>query len=226
MQPFPLFLMLILASCSAHPDNQPKEISDTIAMQKSKEELLHHDTLVQNGVSLVRIRKGNQVRGLFTMSGDTILKEADYYDSISFPDVDEDGYKDIRVIVFSNTPNQSENYFFDKQSGRFKRIENSDLDIKKVEGVNLFYSYNSTGCADMNWESHLSKIENWKEVNIGRINAKGCGDKEDGIYIYKVQDRKEKIFEKSRIDSVLKESKGKWAFIKKYWAKNYKKFLQ
>lgn len=77
----------------------------------------------------------------------------------------------------------------------------------------------------MNWESHLSKIENWKEVNIGFINAKGCGDKDDGIYIYKVNDSVEKLIKAMPMKIFDNNGKdNKWDFIKDYWTRNYKTF--
>ena len=79
------------------------------------------------------------------------------------------------------------------------------------------------GCSDNNWESHLSKIENWKEISIGHIETLGCGDKRDGIYIYKTNGESEILLNVLPIDSLIR-STDKWSFIERYWERNYLKF--
>lgn len=226
MQPYLLALpLLFLISCTSHRDQHPNATSQLgkHILADSDVVPLRRDTLLQNGVSQVEVRKAGQPQSVHTLSGDTIVKQADYYHSITHPDINEDGYNDIRITVFSNTPNQCENYFFDKTSGRYHWIENGDLDMEKVKGTDLYFSYNRAGCADMNWESHLTRIENWIEVPVGRIHTKGCGEKDDGIYIYRVKDDKEQLVEKLGIDSNIQQNK--WAFIKSYWEGHYRKFL-
>jgi hypothetical protein len=165
------------------------------------------------------------------MQGDTIVKSEAYYFEAKFLDIDEDGYKDIRVFAFSNTPDQCDNYLFDKELKTFKLIENCDLDIKKLKGTQFFYSYNRVGCADMNWESHLSKIEKHKLVNYGYINGQGCDfevkDNPQVIEIYKVtdsdKDEKKLIKSLSYLKHISKNN-DKWDFIEKYWKQNFKTF--
>lgn len=166
----------------------------------------------------------DRFRCLTTLSGDTIVKYVDYYFEIVFLDIDGDGCKDIRVFVVSNTPNQCDNYFFDKDTKKYRYIKGCDLDITLIKGTKLFYSYNHTGCADMDWESHLCKIENWGEVDIGCIEANGCGDENDGIKIYKLNGEKQDLIKKMALPQFNKWADGKWGFIKQYWYKNYKLF--
>jgi hypothetical protein len=224
-----LSLLFILTSCTlksnenAIDKGQQDKSSIHSEMLNPDTSTFHTDTLTINNQQLVQTLKDKRFYGLTSLSSDTIVHFEDYYFKAEFVDIDEDGYKDIRVFAFSNSPNQCDNYFFDRSLKTYKRIEGSDLDIQLIKGTKLFYSYNRTGCADMNWESHLSKIENWKEVNIGFINTNACGDKNDGVYIYKVNGEKQTLIKRLPIK---KFNNDKFEFIKQYWTKNYQTFKQ
>ena len=229
-----LYIIFIICLIGCNPQSNDKKIEqnhkDTSVIKKKPARQLdtsniHRATLTVNKQKLIQTEiKEDQFACLTSLTGDTIVKFADYYSSIEFLDIDQDGYKDIRIFTYSNTPNECDNYLFDKVSKTYKFIKNCDLDIKLIKGTRLFYSYNRAGCADMNWESHLCKIENWNEINIGLINGKGCGDKDDGIYIYKINGETENLITTLPIKTIEKYKENKWGFIEEYWTNNYWRF--
>jgi hypothetical protein len=173
-----LFLIILTACNSKSADKTIENISadsSIIQINQGQDSVdIQIDTLKINDQKFIQTLKDSSFNCLLSLQGDTIVKSEDYYFKAEFLDIDKDGYKDIRVFAFSNTPNQCDNYLFDKRLKTFKLIENCDLDIQKIKGTDFFYSYNRAGCADMNWESHLSKIENYKLVDYGYIYGKGC----------------------------------------------------
>ena len=98
----------------------------------------------------------------------------------------------------------------------------------RIPGINLYYSYHRSGCADQNWDSDLYKIVDFKIIKIGNINAQMCVDPQDiaGINIYKLRGTKKHLVKKNiSITTPLKFVDTKWGFIAYYWKHNYKKFL-
>lgn len=189
------------------------------------------DTLVLNHLRLVRTMQGTRLQSLTTLSGDTILKDAGYYLNLTFIDINADGYKDIQVFVVSNTPNQCENYLFDREKNIFRLLQNCDSDIRLVKGTKYYYSYNSAGCADMNWESYLSKIEGFKLVPAGYIHGRGCNfdvkKNPQEILIYKITNPVTKtklLLRKLPYSKHIPTFGDKWIFIANYWQKNWQTF--
>jgi len=230
-----LFLIILTACNPKSADKIIKNISadsSTIQINQHRDSVdILIDTLKINDQKFIQTLKDSNFNCLLSLQGDTIVKSEDYYFRAEFPDIDKDGYKDIRVFAFSNTPNQCDNYLFDKRLKTFKLIENCDLDIQKIKGTDFFYSYNRAGCADMNWESHLSKIVNYKLVDYGYIYGQGCDFEIEKnpqvIEIYKVSnsDRDEKVLiKKLPYQKHIKEFGGEWGFIENHWRSNYKTF--
>jgi hypothetical protein len=230
-------LFLILTACNAKSTDQAIENKTTdgstkeIKFQPRDTIGVHIDTLLINNRQYIQVLKDNRFNCLVSMQGDTIVKPEDYYFEATFLDIDEDGYKDMRVFAFSNTPNQCSNYLFERELKTFKLIENCDLDIKKLKGTPFYYSCNSAGCADMNWESHLGKIENHKLVNYGYINGQGCDfevkKNPQVIEIYKLSDSGrdgKKLIKSLPYLKHISKNNDKWAFIEKYWKQNVKTF--
>jgi hypothetical protein len=191
------------------------------------------DTLILNHQKFVRTFKDKKLQSLTTLSGDAVLKNGDYYSNVEFVDINADGYKDIRAFVFSNTPNQCENYLYDKVNKTFRQIEACNLDIQLIKGTKFYYSYNRAGCADMNWESYLSKIENFKLVSLGYIYGQGCDfqikENPQEIKIYKITnpDKEEKVlFKKLPYRQYIPKFEDKWDFIENYWKKNWQTFAK
>ena len=189
------------------------------------------DTLVLNNQRLVRTLRDQKLQSLTTLSGDTILKDVGYYSEIKFIDINADGYTDIRAFVVSNTPNQCENYLFDKEKMVFRLLQNCDLDIRLVKGTKYYYSYNRAGCADLNWESYLSEIENFKLVPVGYIYGQGCDfdvkENPQEILIYKITNpatETKLLIRKLPYSKYIPTFGDKWNFIANYWQKNWQTF--
>ena len=75
----------------------------------------------------------------------------------------------------------------------------------------------------MNWESYLSKIEDYQLVSYGRIEGLGCDDKSE-INIYQIVNEDEVLIKRLSYAKLILKNGDKWDFIKKYWKKNYRKF--
>lgn len=226
-----LLMGLLCFFCGCGMSQKNSQIKDTLIKKSallpiSKEiSILQRDTLLINNQSLIKYIKNNQFRTLITSSGDTIVKYDDVYSNIEFPDINEDGYKDIRVFIFSVVPNQCINFFFDKETKMYKEIRDSELDIELINGTNLYYSYNPLGCSDMSWESHLSKIEDWAEIEVGLMEFYDCNDKRDGIFIYKVDGDNRKLISQLPVKKFNNNGRNnKWRFSKNYWSQNHKLF--
>jgi hypothetical protein len=189
------------------------------------------DTLIINHQRLIRTMKDGRFQSLSTLSGDTILKDVGYYSNVEFIDINADGYKDIRAFVVSNTPNQCENYLFNKEKMAFQLLLNCDLNIRLIRGTNYYYSYNRAGCADLNWESYLSRIENFKLVPVGYIYGQGCDfevkENPQEILIYKITNpfaETKILVRKLPYTKYIPTFGDKWNFIASYWQKNWRTF--
>ena len=200
--------------------------------QVDKTQKQSKDTLILNHQKLTQIFKDKRLQSLTTLLGDTVLKNGDQYSDIKFLDINDDGYMDIRAFIFSNTPNQCENYLYDKENKTFRLVEGCDLDIHLIKGTMYYYSYNRAGCADMNWESYLSKIENYKLVLLGYIYGQGCDfqikENPQVIKIYKITNvsiDEKVLIKKLSYKQYVPKFDAKWDFIKNYWTKNYHGFI-
>ena len=232
-----ILLFIILTSCNSKLSEKiiEKNLTDSSSVQSTSQIQdnvdVQFDTLNINDQNFIQTLKDGRFNCLLSIQGDTIVKPEDYYFESKLLDINEDGYKDIRVFAFSNTPNQCDNYLFDQKIKTFKIVEECYLDIKKMIGTDFFYSYNRGGCADMNWESHLSKIKNYKLVDYGYIYGKGCDFEIENnpqvIEIYKMLNsdtNEKKLMKKLPYKKHIKEFGDKWDFIEQYWAENYKAF--
>lgn len=194
----------------------------------AKDSDLKKITFTLNGQKLIKILQNGKFIALTSISGDTIVKSQRNYERLRILDINGDGKKDIRVYIISNTPNQCDNYLFNRAKRKFKLLENCNLDIKLVKGTKLFYSYNRAGCADYNWQSHLSKIVNFKLIQIGCIYGNGCesSTNQQVIEIYKINPNNQlkTLIEKLPYLKNIPVFGEKWSFIEKYWSKNYLKF--
>ena len=236
-----LICLWFVCACnnSAKKGDLKSEHNDTIQVEPKQDSVspkkqrpIHTDSLIQkvililNGQKLIETLGDSAFRCLTMLSGDTIVPYDDSYAFIEFPDINHDGYKDIRVYRMTNVPNICDNYFFDKTTKTYNLIKGCDLDIISVPGTDLFFTWGVSGCAGMDWESYLCKIENWAEVDIGYIEAKDCGDEDDGVRICIVNsDDKKKLIKKVTLkDFGYKNIDDYDDFLRKYWAKHYKEF--
>ena len=84
----------------------------------------------------------------------------------------------------------------------------------------------------MNWESYLSKIENYKLVLLGYIHGQGCDfrvkENPQVIKIYKILNKgnnQKKLIKKLPYLKYIPKFDEKWDFIENYWTKNYSSFI-
>ncbi len=237
MRQIPFIFLIILVSCnsrSAEKTNENNTSSGSSIQAKSQPQDslgINIDTLKVNHHNYIQIRKGHKFNCLLSMQGDTIVMPEAYYARAAFIDIDKDGFKDFRVYAFSNTPNQCDNYLFDKANLTFTLIKNCDLDIQKIKGTDFFYDYNRAGCSSLNWESHLSKIENFTLVHYGFMQIQGCDiDIEKSpqiIEIYKFNDTAtgvKTIIQKLPYQKHINDFGDEAGFINHYWTKNFKTF--
>lgn len=161
--------------------------------------------------------------------------DSDGLSNLKFPDFDNDGYKDIMLTYMGNNFTY-ELYLFDKTKSDFKYVKGFDRfpqAMQLTSNPKYFYSYHRAGCADLNWVSDLFYIENFKSIHIGQIYGKGCDadveNKPQVIEIYKVignNDDNEKLISKLPYIKNIPEFGDKWDFIKRYWEKDYSKFIE
>ena len=150
------------------------------------------------------------------------------FSDFKFVDYNGDGCKDILIEYFSNVPDVQDLLLYNKRLKIFTLIKNfPDYPAGiKLKGADLYYSYHRSGCADMNWDSDLYAIKNYKVVPLGTISGReGKNDDEpNGIYIYKDTKAKQKLLKTYNINKLNDFEGDKWAFIADYWKSNYKKF--
>lgn len=184
--------------------------------------LLSSDTLtINHNQYIVQLTENNVFRIL--CDNDTLI-EKDYYPvDVNFIDFNEDGYTDIYLIFLSNTPRLNDLFLFDNQLKCFKKVEGfSKFPDAQRLGKGFYYSYHRSGCADLNWDSDLFYIQDYKAIKVANIHAIGCeDDPKKGIYIYDLTSSTPTIIDFVKL-TVIKGNK--WNFIRKYWKKNKKKF--
>lgn len=213
----------LLDSTNISPDTIPyvsKEELDTT--------ILHMDSTIINKNMFTALYKKDTLY-VIANNVDTIVKAPELHPNFEFADFNNDGYKDIRINYLSNVPAVQDLLLFDKKNNTFKLVENFSAypDPKAIPGSKYYYSYHRSGCADMNWDSDLFFIKDFKTTRIGNISAYECenSDTTDGIYIYKIKGLQRSFVNTKPISVIYSYQDHKWGFIKSYWLKHYKKFL-
>ena len=160
---------------------------------------------------------------------DTVYKDSIYSPQQVFVDFNGDGYKDILIDYMTNVPGIEDLLLYDKAQRTYKKVVNfQDFpDPKRIANSAYYYSYHRSGCADMNWDSDLFYIKNYKAVKIGNISGNQCGNEyiNEGLYISKMVEGKKIGVNKLPINILKQYKDSKWGFIKRYWQRNYKSFL-
>ncbi len=115
---------------------------------------------------------------------------------IDVKDFNFDGYIDVQFMAY-NQPSLSKLYLYNPTTKGYDKV----IDFEKyplpiaVKGINnLFYSYLSTGCSNINWDSYLFTIKDNKAVPIAFAQSKGCDDKDPQIEVQKWDSDKPKHF--------------------------------
>ena len=172
----------------------------------------------------------DQTYYLLNAKGDTVLKKSDYYFDAEFKDFNKDNYQDIILYHSSNTSMVLDLFLYVPTTGKFREVKNfRDFPApEQIKGTKFYYSYHKSGCADMNWDSDLFYIDNFRTIRVGNISGRQCNNRDgvkEAVYIHRVRGDKEKLFKKLPIETIWKYKDFKWGFINEYWTKNYKLFM-
>ena len=166
---------------------------------------------------------------LLGSKNETYLKHAGDYFTWEFKDFNRDGYKDIYLDKGSNIPERFDLLLYVAATKSFRQIKDFEKfpAPEKIDGAKYYYSYHKSGCADMNWDSDLFYIKDYKAIRLANISGRECENSgiKDGLYINKLRGEKKILLKTLAIDTVHTYKEDKWRFIKAYWTKNYKLFL-
>lgn len=221
-QPLQIILTLFILTSSFH-----------LFAQQGKATQADTSTYSQHAVNI----QGKKYIGFLTSDGfqllnsrnEIYLKHSGDYFAWHFKDFDKDGYKDIFLDNGGNTPERFELLLYVPTSKSFRKVKNfkNFPAPENIRGTKYFYSYHKSGCADLNWDSDLFYIKDFKAVRLANISGRECENSgiNDGLYISKLTGNKKLLFKTLPIDTVHKFKDDKWGFIKKYWTENYKLFL-
>jgi hypothetical protein len=161
---------------------------------------------------------------------DTVINIRGEYFTTDFQDINSDGYVDILGNLSGNTHERYDLFLFVPKSRTFRKVNSFEQFPApiKLSGTKYYYSYHKSGCADMNWDSDLFYISNYKAIRVGNINGRQCytNDEAQGVFIYKVSLGKEKLVKSLKSEVTSNYQEGKWGFIKEYWTKNWRNFVQ
>lgn len=235
-----LFVAALFSCNNPNGNKAPNQKADTIhnftqnniafaldTVQQTDSSIVHVDTATILGQHYTAIYRTDDYFFVINSTNDTVFSNKELCPNFEFDDFDKDGYKDIRFHYMANSPIE-ELVLFDKQAKIFRKVANFNNypEPEKIIGTKYYYSYHKSGCADMNWESDLFYIENFKTFRIGNISGIECHDrdKKDGIYINKVTREKNVLYETLSVEILGKYKDYKWGFIKEYWTKNYTTF--
>jgi len=180
---------------------------------------------------------GKEHSGFLTPDGFQLLNSKDEiylrysgeYFTWEFKDFNKDGYNDIYLEKSGDTPERFDLLLYVPAIKSFKSVKDFENfpSPENISGTKYFYSYHKSGCADMNWDSDLFYIKDFRATRLASVSGRECGDGgiKDGLYIYRVKREKKNLIKKLPIDTIHKFPDDKWGFIKKYWTENYKLFL-
>ncbi len=213
-----LILTIIISFCSV-ANGQESKIDSTI---------LNVSSAAIGNMQYTALYKSDNYLYIIDSTGNIIFKQKDFHPNFEFKDIDSDGNKDLVISHMTNVPGVQDLLLFDKKNQIFVPVQNFSKfpDHKPIKGTKYFYSYHRSGCADMNWDSDLFFIENFRAKKIGNISGKGCDDENEkkSINIYIFSNDTKSLIETFPIDTIGKYENYKWGFINDYWTSNYKKF--
>ena len=237
----PFYLIsLVVISCGSSADKRKKENeivneitkeeTDTVFATKTavKDRIISSDSVEISGEKYFAYYTSNDIFFILNQFDDTVFMDNDLSPMFEFEDFNKDGFMDIIFCYNSNVPGIYDLLLFDNTKKTFKKVENfqefpAPIKIGKTK---YYYSYHRSGCADMNWDSDLFYIDNFKAIRIGNISGIGCENEPNGIYIHKIKGEKEIPFKTLPIETICKYKDYKWGFIKEYWTKNYIYFVK
>lgn len=146
----------------------------------------------------------------------------------TFTDFNGDGYPDLVLQYFSNVPGRSDLILYDRRLKKFIQVQgfSNYPEAKRIANSDSFYSYHRSGCADLDWDSDLFKIENDKIIAVGNISGRLCESSSEpkGIFISKKTGKKLHQLKTLPGNSLNAFNGNKMQFIDHYWTANYKSF--
>jgi hypothetical protein len=149
---------------------------------------------------------------------------------IKYPDFNTDKYPDILIDYIGNKSSYSL-YLFDSIQLKYKEIQNySDFPDAIQIKPNIYYSYQAVGCADLNWVSNLFKIQDFEIIHLAHMDAESCENEsktnQKTIKVFKVKSsNNNQLIQDLKYNEQIKISDNKWEYLKRYWWKNYSRFL-
>ena len=139
---------------------------------------IYNGYLTPDGFQLLNLKNGIHLRH----SGD--------YFTWKFEDFNKDGYKDIYLDKGGNTPERFDLLLNVPTTKSFRQVRDFEKfpAPENLIGTKYFYSYHKSGCADMNWDSDLFYIKDFKTIRVANISGRECGNSgiKDGLYINKL----------------------------------------
>ncbi len=150
------------------------------------------------------------------------------FESLEFIDFNGDNHKDLLIHYMTNVPDVCDLLLYNSKKQKFIIVSNfTSFPVPKIiRGNKLYYSYRRSGCADLDWNSDLFAIKNYKAVAIGNIFGKECeGDGPNRIEISRIKGTNKVLFKRLPISTIRKYKNDKWGFIKAFWTNNCDKFI-
>jgi hypothetical protein len=189
--------------------------------------ILNIDTATIDGIQYKAIFKTDDYFYILDSKEKIVFKSNSYYRFFEFIDINNDGRKDLIFSYIGNNPIQ-DLILYDIKNKVFTPVKDFSEypEPIKIKGTKYYYSYRRSGCADMNWDSDLFFIQNFKAIALGSISGRECNNEEekDGIYIYKTKGVKKILYKTLKIDTIRNFKDDKWGFIGDFWTNNYMDF--
>jgi hypothetical protein len=232
-----IIFSLFVISCSNQSTKNDKFIqadlipNNTSENDSLKDSKLLVDTLTIEGIDYIVFQSypGRDTSCNLTIinrKNDTVYIHRNYAtNGFELEDFDNDGILDIRMYQLSNIGGISELIMFNKASKSFQEVLNfiDFADPKKIKNSAFWYSYQRAGCADVNWESKLFKIVDFRAIEVGEINGIFCEhEPKKGIFIYRITGKQKSLIHSE--NKWLEKFRDRWVYMEDFWTKNYKKF--
>jgi hypothetical protein len=146
----------------------------------------------------------------------------------TFTDFNGDGYPDLVLQYRSNVPGRNDLILYERRLKKFIQVQgfSNYPEAKRLTNTSFYYGYHASGCADLDWDSDLFKIENDKIIAVGNISGRLCESSSEpkGIFINKKTGKKLHQLKTLPGNSLNAFNGDKMQFIDHYWAANYKSF--
>ncbi|QNR23827.1 hypothetical protein [Croceimicrobium hydrocarbonivorans] len=166
----------------------------------------------------LRIQKNQKDRLMLSIDG--ILHQ------LSIEDINQDHYPDLLIWQIQNSI-WADLYLYDTLLGQYHHVEAFEKfpEPKLLKhGYPYFYSYATTGCADINWESVLFKVSDYHCQEFARISADCCdaaGNEQSCIRLISASN---KLIRKFHTDSIAAFDDDKRGFIEHIWNTEFQQF--